>query len=166
MLTQSCAVVISGTMANRLSRNVSLTAELDRFIEARLEAGEYGNASEVVRTALKLLREREDVASTDPFWWLKGRGESIDLMRRVDWASTQLGTPSRWSAQLRATVNNVLNSPVPKVLMWGPEHVMIYNDGYVAIAGDYHPKAMGGTGLGTAACVDAFRLLQRHARPS
>ncbi|CAM8620029.1 type II toxin-antitoxin system ParD family antitoxin [Sphingobium sp.] len=145
LLTQSCAVVISGTMANRLSRNVSLTAELDRFIEARLEAGEYGNASEVVRTALKLLREREEVASGDPFWWLKGRGESIDLMRRVDWASTQLGTPSRWSAQLRATVNNVLNSPVPKVLMWGPEHVMIYNDGYVAIAGDYHPKAMGGT---------------------
>ena len=74
-MTGTTAVVISGTMANRLSRNVSLTAELDRFIEARLEAGEYGNASEVVRTALKLLREREDVASTDPFWWLKGRGE-------------------------------------------------------------------------------------------
>lgn len=132
-------------MSNRLSRNVSLTPELDRFIETRLEIGDYGNASEVVRTALKLLREREGVGSGDPFGWLRGRGTCVDLMRQQDWTATQLGSPARWSAQLRATVNNVLNSPVPKVLMWGPDHVMIYNDGYVAIAGDYHPRAMGGT---------------------
>ncbi|MCB8829827.1 type II toxin-antitoxin system ParD family antitoxin, partial [Escherichia coli] len=45
-------------MATRPSRNISLTAELDGFIDAELASGDYGNASEVVRTALKLLRER------------------------------------------------------------------------------------------------------------
>ena len=29
--------------------------------------------------------------------------------------------------------------------MWGADHVMIYNDGYIEIAGSYHPRALGGT---------------------
>ncbi len=27
--------------------------------------------------------------------------------------------------------------------MWGKDHVMIYNDGYLEIAGNYHPRALG-----------------------
>jgi antitoxin ParD1/3/4 len=41
------------------TRNVSLTKELDQFIAAKVEAGLYANASEVMRTALRLL-EKED----------------------------------------------------------------------------------------------------------
>jgi antitoxin ParD1/3/4 len=41
------------------TRNVSLTKELDQFIAAKVEAGLYANASEVMRTALRLL-ERDD----------------------------------------------------------------------------------------------------------
>ncbi len=41
------------------TRNVSLTKELDQFVAAKVEAGLYANASEVMRTALRLL-ERED----------------------------------------------------------------------------------------------------------
>ncbi len=41
------------------TRNVSLTTELDAFIAAKVEAGLYANASEVMRTALRLL-EREE----------------------------------------------------------------------------------------------------------
>jgi antitoxin ParD1/3/4 len=41
------------------TRNVSLTKELDQFIVAKVEAGRYANASEVMRTALRLL-EREE----------------------------------------------------------------------------------------------------------
>jgi putative addiction module CopG family antidote len=132
-------------MTTRQTRNISLTPELDAFIDTRLSCGEYGNASEVVRTALKLLRAREGDGADAPLSWLRGGGECGALMHQVDWSSTALGCPSRWSAQLRATTNNVLNSPVPKVLMWGPEHVMIYNDGYVDIAGANHPRSLGGT---------------------
>lgn len=48
-----------------------------------------------------------------------------------------------WSAEMRATVANIVNSPVAKVLMWGPHHVMIYNDAYREIAGERHPMALG-----------------------
>ncbi len=41
--------------------NVSLTDELERWIEARVETGLYRSSSEVVREALRLLREREEL---------------------------------------------------------------------------------------------------------
>lgn len=41
------------------TRNVSLTKELDHFIAAKVEAGLYANASEVMRTALRLLERDE-----------------------------------------------------------------------------------------------------------
>jgi antitoxin ParD1/3/4 len=40
------------------TRNVSLTKELDQFVASKVEAGLYANASEVMRTGLRLL-ERE-----------------------------------------------------------------------------------------------------------
>lgn len=42
------------------TRNVSLTAQLDAFVEARVRSGDYQNASEVIRTGLRLLKEREE----------------------------------------------------------------------------------------------------------
>jgi antitoxin ParD1/3/4 len=44
------------------TRNISLTAEQDAFIESVVKAGEYRNASAAVREALQLLqrRRRED----------------------------------------------------------------------------------------------------------
>ena len=41
------------------TRNVNLTAELDRFVLKKVKSGRYENASEVVRTALRNL-EREE----------------------------------------------------------------------------------------------------------
>jgi antitoxin ParD1/3/4 len=41
------------------TRNVNLTQELDRFVLARVKAGRYENASEVVRAGLRTL-EREE----------------------------------------------------------------------------------------------------------
>ncbi|HVN92094.1 MAG TPA: type II toxin-antitoxin system ParD family antitoxin [Terracidiphilus sp.] len=44
------------------TRNVNLPKELDRFVASRVKSGNYANASEVMRTALRLLKreERED----------------------------------------------------------------------------------------------------------
>jgi antitoxin ParD1/3/4 len=44
------------------TRNVNLTKELDRFIARSVKRGRYANASEVMRSALRLLEreERED----------------------------------------------------------------------------------------------------------
>ncbi len=40
------------------TRNVSLTPEQDAFIEKAVKSGEYQNASEAVRDALRALRQR------------------------------------------------------------------------------------------------------------
>lgn len=40
------------------TRNVSLTAEQDAFVEKVVEAGEYQNASEAIRDALRALQQR------------------------------------------------------------------------------------------------------------
>ncbi len=39
--------------------NVSLTPDLERFTKALVEGGRYNSASEVVRSGLRLLEERE-----------------------------------------------------------------------------------------------------------
>jgi antitoxin ParD1/3/4 len=41
------------------TRNVNLTAELDRFVAKKVKTGRYENASEVVRAGLRTL-EREE----------------------------------------------------------------------------------------------------------
>jgi antitoxin ParD1/3/4 len=48
----------TGVMA---ARNVSLSAELDRWIGELVSSGEYENASEVVRAALRALREHREL---------------------------------------------------------------------------------------------------------
>jgi antitoxin ParD1/3/4 len=45
----------------RYPMNVSLTPELDAFVHNKVESGLYGSASEVLRAALRLLREQDAV---------------------------------------------------------------------------------------------------------
>ena len=40
------------------TRNVNLTAEQDEFVESIVRAGEYQNASEAIRDALRALQQR------------------------------------------------------------------------------------------------------------
>jgi antitoxin ParD1/3/4 len=41
------------------TRNVSLPEKLDQFITAKVESGDYANASEVMRTALRVMERDE-----------------------------------------------------------------------------------------------------------
>lgn len=41
--------------------NVHLTEHFERFIEGKLKSGQYGSASEVVRDALRLLEEQDQI---------------------------------------------------------------------------------------------------------
>ena len=41
--------------------NVSLTPELERFVDDKVESGLYNNASEVIREGLRLLKEHDGV---------------------------------------------------------------------------------------------------------
>ncbi|MFC0204024.1 PAS domain S-box protein [Novosphingobium soli] len=69
-----------------------------------------------------------------------------DLARRIvehDWSQTPIGPIERWPASLRNTVGMMLPSPVPLVLLWGQEGVMIYNDAYSRFAGGRDASLLG-----------------------
>ncbi|WP_062233986.1 response regulator [Aureimonas sp. N4] len=70
--------------------------------------------------------------------------ETRRLLERFDWSTTSLGPREGWPERIRTVIDTVVDSPVAKVLMWGPDHVMIYNDPYIEIAGANHPHAFGG----------------------
>ncbi len=46
-------------MAVRVSKNVSLTPELEAFVDSQVASGRYQTASEVVRAGLRLLQAQE-----------------------------------------------------------------------------------------------------------
>jgi PAS domain S-box-containing protein len=131
-------------MVHPQSHNVSLTSELEGFINERLASGDFANASDVVRAGLLALRDAGSTPRPSPVAsWPIGGGECGNLIRTSNWTSNALGAVEGWSLELRATVANIVNSPVAKVLMWGADHVMLYNDAYREIAGERHPSALG-----------------------
>jgi PAS domain S-box-containing protein len=73
----------------------------------------------------------------------RGGGQTGALLRAFDWGKTSLGPISLWPQSLRTAVDVVLQSPVPLVMLWGPEGVMIYNDAYAVFAGGRHPGLLG-----------------------
>lgn len=79
----------------------------------------------------------------DQFEFLGNGGELGALIRAYDWASTPLGPVAQWPGCLRTATSLLLQSPVPIVMLWGPEGVMIYNDAYSVFAGGRHPQLLG-----------------------
>jgi PAS domain S-box-containing protein len=61
----------------------------------------------------------------------------------TDWSKTLLGSADKWPPSLTLVVDIMLASGFPMCIRWGPEFVMIYNDGYRSILGDRHPRALG-----------------------
>ena len=72
-----------------------------------------------------------------------GAGALGDLVRAFDWASTPLGPIRSWPRSLLTAVGIVLHSPVPIVMLWGQDGIMIYNDAYSIFAGNRHPRLLG-----------------------
>jgi PAS domain S-box-containing protein len=82
-------------------------------------------------------------ANPAPLAFLEGGGEAASVIAAFDWSKTSLGPPQDWPRSVKHTVALLLRSPVPMVLLWGMDGLMIYNDGYARIAGGRHPSAMG-----------------------
>jgi two-component sensor histidine kinase/PAS domain-containing protein len=74
---------------------------------------------------------------------ISARSNMSALIRAKDWSKTPLGDPAHWPSSLTLVVNLLLASGFPMAVRWGPDFVMIYNDGYRPILGDKHPRALG-----------------------
>jgi len=65
------------------------------------------------------------------------------LIARTDWSRTPLGAAGTWPQSLRTAVDIVIHSPMPMLLLWGPQLTQIYNNGFAMLAGSKHPHAFG-----------------------
>ena len=74
--------------------------------------------------------------------FLGAAGEMSRLIAAHDWSAT-LGPIGQWPDSLRTTVGLMVHSPVPMVLLWGVDGIMIYNDAYSGFAGGRHPALLG-----------------------
>lgn len=86
-----------------------------------------------------------DAATTskDDLAFLLRGGETGALIAGHDWSRTPLGPIAQWPQSLKTTVGLLLHSPVPIVLLWGSEGIMLYNDAYSVFAGGRHPELLG-----------------------
>lgn len=116
---------------------------------------------------------------------IPGQSETAQLIRAFDWAATPLGPIDGWPQSLLTATSLLIASPVPIVMLWGWEGVMIYNDAYSVFAGARHPRLLGsnvregwaevadfndnvmkvGLGGGTLAYRDQELTLHRHGEP-
>jgi PAS domain S-box-containing protein len=78
-----------------------------------------------------------------PPGFLAGGGEMAERIRLFDWSATPLGPIAQWPTSLKTIVAYVIHCPVPLVLLWGEDGIMIYNDGYSVFAADNHPRILG-----------------------
>ena len=75
--------------------------------------------------------------------FLAGGGEMGARIRARDWAATPLGPVAAWPVALKTLVAVMLGARQPMFVAWGPERIMLYNDGYGLLCGARHPAALG-----------------------
>ena len=85
------------------TRNISLTAEQDAFVEKLVKAGEYQNASEALRDALRALeqRRREDELKLKALRMQIKAG--IDAIKQGNFAEVEAGDLDSYLEGLKAT---------------------------------------------------------------
>jgi signal transduction histidine kinase len=75
--------------------------------------------------------------------FLSGSSRMANLMRDKDWSDSPLGPPEEWPQALRSVVNLMLGSAFPMFVAWGAELAQLYNDPYIEVMGDKHPRGIG-----------------------
>src|SRR5262249_36018581 len=74
---------------------------------------------------------------------LEGYGQMGARIRAFDWSKTPLGPIGEWPLSLREAVSICLQSRFQLAIYWGPELVLLYNDGEREILGAMHPHVLG-----------------------
>jgi antitoxin ParD1/3/4 len=68
--------------------NISLTPKLEDFVKAKVKSGDYNNASEVIREALRVMRERD-----------ADRKVQLDALKRLIHEGEESGVPVPWDPE-------------------------------------------------------------------
>jgi signal transduction histidine kinase len=89
-------------------------------------------------------------------------GDMGALMGSLDWGATTLGSPAAWPGSLRSVVGVCLRSPLPAIVWWGPDLVVLHNDACRSLLPDHEPAAVGRPGR--EVWPDLFPTLGRALR--
>ena len=65
--------------------------------------------------------------------FLRGGGETGQLIRAKDWSNTPLGDAKVWPQSLKTMVSVVLDNPLGMCIAWGNNNTQIYNDGFHSV---------------------------------
>jgi signal transduction histidine kinase len=76
--------------------------------------------------------------------FLQNGGETGELARSIDWASTSLGVPSLWPMALKKAIKSMFNTSLPTYICWGADYIQFYNDAFIPSFGSTrHPSSFG-----------------------
>lgn len=62
-----------------------------------------------------------------------------------DWSASALGDPAQWPQPLRTAADLMFNTPLPMLLAWGEQPVVLCNEAYGALAGPGFARVPGGS---------------------
>jgi hypothetical protein len=71
------------------------------------------------------------------------RAGMAERIRGHDWSASSLGGMGDWPPHLRASVDLMAAHGFPMIVLWGPDLLQIYNDGYAEVMADKHPAGLG-----------------------
>ncbi|MGI5240928.1 chemotaxis protein CheB [Dactylosporangium sp. CA-139066] len=131
------------------------TAEQPSMPRAAAEAGadlvlplhEIGPAiASAVRGGRLPRASAEDAAVRELF---RGTTTMESIARDIDWSKTPLGPVAGWDPTLRTMVALVMAAPKPLNLLWGGQHILLYNDAAIEPSGAKHPEQFARSSLET-----------------
>jgi hypothetical protein len=67
----------------------------------------------------------------------------LRLVQNVDWAATTLGAIDDWPPELLLLFHLITLDPQPRILVLGPNKLLLYNEAYAEFVGEKHPAAIG-----------------------
>jgi hypothetical protein len=64
----------------------------------------------------------------------------IDFIKTYPFEKTVLGPMSRWADDLRRLAVQIMSSPAPRMVYWGKEQAILYNEAAASLLGSKHPN--------------------------
>ncbi|OWJ88611.1 hybrid sensor histidine kinase/response regulator [Haematobacter massiliensis] len=124
------------------TQNPHLRSEIESFLSDLLMIEDESRLGATLSAANEAMRQADAKSG-----WPLGGGACGDILRRGAFSTELAGPVSDWGAAMRMTVANLLETPVPTVLMWGQKGALFYNNSYAPLLGSRHPAAMGRSAL-------------------
>lgn len=81
------------------------------------------------------------------------------FVKQFSWSNTPFGDIRAWSLELRRSTAKIMRSPDPRILVYGDERAVIYNEAFAALIGQHHPSCLG-VPLVNAKAGKIFEVLQ------